>query len=192
MLGHKYLNLGLKACVVGIVMMIFIGSAQTYIFGKGFKSDSSPLGGSLGDISQVEVKTTEIEPLNSEIEAIKIEESKSEICDLTFWSNKEGGYWEVPPQNFVDRIKDYDCNSQKWLSRLAHYESQYNPDAKNGAFEGLYQIGNGDTRDFCINNGRNSSDEDCALYLVGWLDEMPLMFESHFRNLNSFSDLFIF
>lgn len=128
-----------------------------------------------------------------QVEASAIQEDVVENqCDLTFWSNKElngvQGYWETPPDEFIKQIKNYNCNDQNWLVRLAHYESQYDKNAINGQYKGLFQIGDS-ARDMCINNERNKDDFDCALYLKDWLPEMPLMFESHFKNKNSFEDL---
>lgn len=113
-----------------------------------------------------------------------------EICDLKFWSNKSGGYYVTPPQHYTNQLiaEGFDCRSQKWLSRLAHYESEFNPNVCNTIYCGLYQIGP-DARDMCRNNGRNRTDHDCADYLKDWLPQMPLMFEAHYRNKNSFSDI---
>lgn len=180
-------------CIVGILILFFMGGIQEYVFGSTLTQTVSKIDFKPTEIDQeisgeVMGISFQIKPTELEIEPVK-EEVKQEVCDLKFWTNKDGGHWETPPATYTERIKGYSCIGQKWLSRLAHYESQYNPNARNGFFEGLYQIGSGDTRAFCRNNGRNASDEDCALFLVGWLDRMPLMFESHHKNKNSFSDL---
>ncbi|MGV8142958.1 MAG: hypothetical protein ACP5NS_04995 [Candidatus Pacearchaeota archaeon] len=195
-LVRKYVNYSLKVCIVGVLLLFLTGGIQSYVFGSTLttndsKIDFKPTEIDQEQIGQVQGISFEIEQVELEIQPVQevIEEPKKEECDLTFWTNKDGGHMETPPAEYVERIKNFSCIEQKWLSRLAHYESQYNPNAKNGYFEGLYQIGSGDTRNFCRNNGRNASDEDCALYLVGWLNQMPLMFESHYKNKNSFEDL---
>lgn len=139
------------------------------------------------EVTTLEPKVEYVHPAN---DIVYQEMLGKEVCDLTFWSNKSGGYYMTPPAWYIDQLvsEGFNCNSQKWLSRLAHYESEFNPNVCNTIYCGLYQIGP-DARDMCINNGRNKSDHDCADYLKDWLDEMPLMFESHYRNENSFLDL---
>lgn len=196
----RKINILLRIILAGVIFLLFTAIVQTYILADELHINRAVIG--LESSQHIEINNLPISYNSQELGVLqrqimpiaeKEDTQKTYDCDLTFWSNKDGGYWETPPAGFIKGIRNYDCESQKWLSRIAHYESEYNPEAKNGYFEGLYQIGSGDTRDFCINNGRNASDEDCALYLITWLDTMPLMFESHHLNPNSFSDLsFIF
>lgn len=123
-------------------------------------------------------------------------------CNLSFWSNKTKnevkGFefkQEDVPLWFKGRIANYSCTARKWLTRLAHYESEFNPEAVNGNFKGLYQIGKTATNldstfGWCTENGHGASDEDCAIWLVNrWLEQSPLIFESYANNKNSFTDL---
>lgn len=107
------------------------------------------------------------------------------ICDLSFTSLKDGTTVNAPDW-FIARIKGYSCREKKVLTRLAYYESNFNPEAVNGWFYGLYQIGQGDTKDTCIRNGRYDSDEDCALFLYNYNKY------SQFETVATYADSFNF
>lgn len=150
-------------------------------------------------MEQIEARIIEFERIEG-IKKAELEEvirlANLNFCNLEFFSLKDRKYIN-PPQWFVDRIQGYNCNQKKWLTRLAHYESNYNVNAKNGAFTGLYQIGKSganltshdSTFGWCYENGHAGSDEECALWLVTWLPLMPLQFETYVVYKDSFKDL---
>lgn len=171
-----------------LFLMIFVKPLETTA--QGVTNENSTITApdfAIENSVKVEAKQMEV---NDEYYLMLFNNYPWEVCDLTFWTPKDKGYMNTPPAWFVKdiAIKEYSCNDQKWLTRLAQLESEYNPNAVNGAFKGLFQIGQ-DARDMCIANGRNKNDYDCALYLKDWLPIMPLMFEVHYKYPWVFSDL---
>ncbi len=105
------------------------------------------------------------------------------ICELGFYSNNSG--WVSPPEWYKEEIKDYSCRDKQVLTKVSWYESSWNPGAKNGWFEGLYQIGSGDTRDY-VNSIGLYDDHEIAIWIY---NNYPSWFESVTANSNSFYNL---
>lgn len=141
-----------------------------------------------------ELKQSNLGLLQLEIEANR-SGYETDKCQLSFYSER---YEKevVAPSWFMDRIAKYDsCKDKQWLIRLAHYESDFNENAVNGNFSGLWQVGKvypnltsqDSTLGWCTENGHGGSDEECVLWLVDW--NPHTQFEVVDRYINSFKDL---
>lgn len=87
-------------------------------------------------------------------------------CDLSFYSYKINSPVQTP-EAYKETIKDLPCEDQKLLTKLAHYESEWNPNSVNPSntyARGLYHV-LPTTRDFCDVRGINT-ERDCALFVI--------------------------
>lgn len=101
-------------------------------------------------------------------------------CDLSF---KQGKKIINAPEWFKNETwgGEFSCKERQILSRLAYLESTYRKDVCNARLTqycGLFQIGNA-ARKECINNKKNGSDYQCALY---HFRVNPNRFEAYTRN----------
>lgn len=101
-------------------------------------------------------------------------------CDLSF---KQGKKIIQAPRWFKDETwgGEFTCKERQVLSRLAYLESTFRKDVCNSKYKqycGLFQIGHS-ARKECVNNNRNNSDYQCALY---HFNVNPNRFEAYSRN----------
>lgn len=91
-----------------------------------------------------------------------------EQCDLSFYSVRHKKNVE-PPLRFRETLYKYrDCNDQKILSRIAHYESDFNPSSinlSNTYAQGLYHV-LPTTRNECSMKYGITEESDCALFVM--------------------------
>lgn len=112
-----------------------------------------------------------IDPIktNAEVEAM-FKPAKIELqgCDLSFISQKPADVGKeiiaTPNSSFKLEISKYSCSDQQLFSKLGWYESEYNPDAVNTIYTGLFQESD-ETRVTCRNNGHGQDDFECAKWV---------------------------
>lgn len=91
-----------------------------------------------------------------------------EVCNLSFYSQRQRK--EVtPPQWFRETLYKYrDCNDQLLLTKIAHYESDFNPNSvnlSNTYARGLYHV-LPSTRGECAGKYGIIEENDCALWVI--------------------------
>jgi len=91
-----------------------------------------------------------------------------EVCNLTFHSYKDGKMVDTPQWFRESLYKYHDCNDQLLLTKLAHYESTWNPNSVNPMntyARGTYHV-LPTTRAECSNKYGLVEESDCALWVI--------------------------
>lgn len=90
-------------------------------------------------------------------------------CDLSFYSYRHKRIVN-PPNLFIDGLYKFnDCNDKKILTRIAHYESDWNPNSvnpRNKYAKGLYHILPSTRNKECAAKYKITDEAECALFIM--------------------------
>jgi hypothetical protein len=107
-------------------------------------------------------------PLDNEYYLMLYNNYPWEVCDLTFYSYRHKKD-VTAPQWFRELLYKYhDCGDQLLLTKIAHYESDFNPDSVNlinSYAKGLYHV-LPTTRIECSSKYGIIEESDCALWVI--------------------------